>query len=91
MTTLHLVLIGVCAVGWLAAAVLAWALCAAAKRRTPEPDPPGAYRRGMCQTCGELDVVLRADGQPHRRFHHCDPAAVQAHVWPPAPADGVTP
>jgi hypothetical protein len=53
-----------------------------------KPEPPllmprrkRVYDRGTCPYCGELDIPLRADGEPHRRFHRCESSRAP---WPPA-------
>ena len=74
--------------------VLAWALCRAAARVPPAPEQPEAwatdkqrkkhaYTRGMCPHCGELDVILRADGEPSTRWHPwpCWPPIDPANVF----------
>jgi hypothetical protein len=44
------------------------------------------YIRGLCVYCGEV-AVLRADGEPHARFHSCPGMTQTVTTWPPAPAD----
>jgi hypothetical protein len=44
----------------------------------------GPLVQHFCPYCHRAGVYMTKTGQPNRRYHQCDPAAVQAHVWPPA-------
>jgi hypothetical protein len=74
------------------------------KKASPVPvKAKRMYGRGLCPYCGETDIPLRADGEPHRRFHRCEssrapwpPAFVQTNepqppvtvtTWPPGPPE----
>jgi hypothetical protein len=53
-----------------------WAIIrGGAMRPSPAPPVPAkvkrVYIRGLCPYCGEIDVVLRQDGEPSRRHHPC--------------------
>ena len=87
--TWSVVVIAALGVAW-----FAWALCRAAAladAQMPAPAPAKAkrvYLRGMCPYCGELEVVLRQDGEPSRRHHPCRASeSPLVGVWPPAPDD----
>jgi hypothetical protein len=55
------------------------------RQASPAPVVPvkakRVYGRGLCPYCGETDIPLRADGEPHRRFHRCESSRAP---WPPA-------
>jgi hypothetical protein len=90
---------------WRMSGLYPWWLGGEKKPEPPLPMPrrKRVYDRGTCPYCGELDIPLRADGEPHRRFHRCEssrapwpPAFVQTNepqppvtvtTWPPAPPE----
>lgn len=91
MSLFWLCFIGGCAV----LAFCGWAIvCGGAMRQVEAPHPlpvvrkaRGPMREGFCPYCQRPGTYLTHAGIPNRRYHVCQPAAVQAHVWPPAPAD----
>ena len=78
----------------LSLALFVWALVRAGQDENvpvPPAKPKRAYLRGLCPYCGELDVVLRQDGEPSRRHHPCVAACavdVLPSTWPSVPPEG---
>jgi len=55
---------------------------------TPKPKRTrGRLADGFCPVCRQPGVYLTKAGQPNRRYHRCEPAAVQTHVWPDVPRE----
>ena len=67
-----------------------WRLDEAIAPAPPARKPRGPLADGFCPVCHAPGVYLTKAGGPNRRYHTCEPPAVQAHVWPPAPADQPT-
>ena len=77
--------IGLFCAGCALLAFCGWAVVAGGAMRQADAEadlarPKRVYIRGLCVYCGEV-VVLRSDGEPHRRFHRCESSRAP---WPPA-------